>query len=381
MANPTQNGSAHAQAVGGATEADTSAPEDADATLPASVDWDSADEGNPYSPDNGFDEAFAALEAAEQARAGDAASGEAASGEAETEGRSGAESQAAEAGAETADTGEDLADPDAAETAGEAAGDESAEATEGIDFSALSSQLGTHVKGAEQLVEHVQGLQERADGLAHLEQLVTTNEAFGKFTAALVEGKSPEEAALGAIDGLTRQAPDPDVDPDGYADFRADRARQEERAKFQEQSAQEQQRTQQRGAKAVERAFNAFSERMDGASEGFDKQAFAQQYLSLTQIDPQTGRFRPDAFEVIHKGLHHDRLVKEAVEAARKEGITKGVRKVRDTQQDLQAPPNLTSSRREMAGAEASGEEAQKMRRFAQETLSGSNWWDEIPEN
>jgi hypothetical protein len=377
MPDPAATSKAPAQATQ-AENADTS-PEGtdfADETQPPPVDYE--EETDAFDNDNGFDAAFDAAFGSEGREATpeqaetngqterDASTGIDADGEADV--ASDEEAPPAEEPAE--DRGEET-DASEEEAAAEGPDETKASKSPGVDFDALSAELGTRVTSQEDLTEQVRSLQDRADGLTELDQMVRQNEAFGAFTAALMEGKSPQEAAADAVPGVETQAPDPDLDPEGYAEYREQQAREEERARLEEDKQQTQEQLRERGAKSFKRAFNAFVEKQD---EDFDEEAFGREYMSLTQIDPDTGRFRPDAFEIVQKGLRHDELIEQAREEARKEGFAEGVRSVKEKRGGKDAPPNLTSS------AEAPGETGEgvpdELEGLA-DTVTNENWWDQ----
>lgn len=377
----------------------TSDPDFADETMPAPIDWQQSSTSlsgdgapgqapnDPYATDNGFQAAFDAIAAQEDAPT-DSASGpgvpEAPESEGPPEGEADRQPSSEEDGTTatsdaSSDEGADTDETKAQE--GEAADtdepQESPKEAAVFDYETLSAELGTHVKTPEELLSHVQQLQDTADGLQGLHELVGSNDQFKALVTAFLEKQDPAQAALAAIPNLKQEAPDPDLDPEAYADYKTQQALKAQQTETQQKETARQKALAEKAQQSTRRAFQAFSERVAKTNEDFDAKEFASAFDSLTRPNPETGRFQKDAFDVVYRGLHHDELVAAAVEKARKDAFAEGARKVTSTQKNLKAPPNLNGSRQ---GADSLTDREQEQLGELQDLgrlVQTTNYWEQ----
>lgn len=306
--------------------ADTGASEAAGFGAPETAEtWD-----NPY--DSGMDEALDLL--------GQMGSGTEADAPLAAE----AEAVAPEVDQDTTETDEVEAEaPETAEAVAEA--DEVEEAAE-PNVDALSAAFkdlfpGRVVETVDDAREVMESYQERLNLLDQFDGVVSGDETLTAYLQDRIKGVSPTEAARKHFAALAA-VPDPDEDPQGYAEFRAEQARAEERAKYEGQQQSAEKQKAERRMQGEQRAIDAFAAKQ---GEDFNGERFIADVRGLLYGDPETGRVRADKFDVLHRGLNFDTLVADAVSKAEKNAFARGVRSVRDKAKQAQTPPMLTGSR------------------------------------
>jgi hypothetical protein len=211
------------------------------------------------------------------------------------------------------------------------AGEASEEPARQVDdetLRALGEKTGGQYDSLDDVAERVNRLQTERDGFHELGALMEERPDVGRYIEARLEGSSPQEAAMAAADGLTSEAPDPDIDPEGYAEYKAEQARKEERSKHSEEAAQQRQKRQKQMRRQVQRDFQAFVDRHDMDDE--EAQDFGETFSEVVQGDPKRGRTRSDMFDIVYRGLPDN--YESAIEEAREEGRVEGRNEVLEEQ-------------------------------------------------
>lgn len=179
------------------------------------------------------------------------------------------------------------------------------------------------VRTVDDAIQYAADLTQVANAYNDLEELAASTEGFPEFIQHLADGKPPHQAATEAFEGLQAVAPDPEEDPEAWMEHEVEKRlqRKMEEAGLTEEQQRKGRRTDQREQAA--RLFDRFTDERDMSQE--EAEAFLSTYRSVVMGDKATGRLRPDMFDVIYKGLHHDDLVQEAVEEARIEAKNAGI--------------------------------------------------------
>jgi len=193
---------------------------------------------------------------------------------------------------------------------------------------ALGEKTGGQYDSLDEVAERVNRLQTERDGFHELGALMEERPDVGRYIEARLEGSSPQEAAMAAADGLTSEAPDPDIDPEGYAEYKAKQARKEERSKHSEEAAQQRQKRQKQMRRQVQRDFQAFVDRHDMDEE--QAEDFGETFSEVVQGDPKRGQTRSDMFDIVYRGLPDN--YESAIEEAREEGRVEGRNEVLEEQ-------------------------------------------------
>jgi hypothetical protein len=211
------------------------------------------------------------------------------------------------------------------------AGEASEEPARQVDdetLQALGEKTGGQYDSLDDVAERVNRLQTERDGFHELGALMEERPDVGRYIEARLEGSSPQEAAMAAADGLTSEAPDPDIDPEGYAEYKAEQARKEERSKHSEEAAQQRQKRQKQMRRQVQRDFQAFVDRHDMDDE--QAEDFGETFSEVVQGDPKRGQTRSDMFDIVYRGLPDN--YESAIEEAREEGRVEGRNEVLEEQ-------------------------------------------------
>lgn len=316
-------------------------PADADATVPGPVQWDSP---NGQNPDEDFATLWNRMEQGE--KPAEAPKEEPAAPEKEPE-------------AATEPEKEEKPKEEAKEVAV-------------LDLTPFREALpGLVIEKPEDLVSIVTQLRDTKDVYDQMERLVSGDTALQTYLRLRTEGTDASVAVIEAF-GDKAQVPDKDEDPEAYANWKAEEARKEEREKAQQREIAKTKQIQERAAREAEQTLKAFTERMKEV-EGFDAKSFVRTFNALTMGD-ELGRFRQDAFDIVYKGLNHDKILAEAVKKAEGAAFARGAKSVKDKAGALPDVPNPSGSR-----ASVSTPESEEIKRFAQELTPSGNWWDNLP--
>lgn len=187
---------------------------------------------------------------------------------------------------------------------------------------------GSAVGSVDELIDQHVELNQVLNEYAALEELAAKHEGVVAFFTALKEGKTAQDAAAEAFGGLQITAPDPHEDPEGYADWKVEQDRKKREAEEAQQKAQQ---NQGRQGQIAEQATSLFEQYVKREGLGQDEATkFLAEYRTLLGGDPHTGRLRGDLFDVIYRGLHHERLVNEAIDEAKIEGRNEGIDEVKN---------------------------------------------------
>lgn len=165
-----------------------------------------------------------------------------------------------------------------------------------------------------------------------LEVISADNPAIPKMFNLMVDGKSFEEAVEEATEGrLVRTGPDRDEDPEAWMEEQIQREVNRRVEEKEEQLKEEHLGTRKERVASLKDQADAHYKRFAKEKELSPEQEdqFLDEYRVLFAGDPATGRLRPDMFHIIWRGLHHDRLVEEAIEEARVDGKNEGIEEAR----------------------------------------------------
>jgi hypothetical protein len=233
---------------------------------------------------------------------------------------------------------DDTADADT-EAGGETdaeAGDEStpdADPDEGDDrqgrrdewLGRVQEETGIQAESTDELTEQVNRLKTQNEGFHELQQIVESNAGFQKMLSEMAGGKTPAEAAA-ALDGVTTEAPDPNENPEAYAEWKAaQKMKEKEQQREQEQQSDRQQKIQ-REKRRLESEFENVVENNDLSDD--QAQALGETLARLTVSQPGAS-LRAKDLETLRKGMQHDEIVEQKIEEARKEEREKVLAKVR----------------------------------------------------
>ncbi|HEX7070996.1 MAG TPA: hypothetical protein VF190_09330, partial [Rhodothermales bacterium] len=168
--------------------------------------------------------------------------------------------------------------PDAAETAAEeapaeqpiaaeAAGETQEDVAEtppapALDFSRFEAEMpGAVIDSEDALLEHVRAYRESHEVLARYEELAQKSPALQTYVEALSKGMDERVAAITAFGDLAK-VPDPDEDPEAYAEWKAEQKAARVRAEYEASERTREQQRVERVANEAQQAFTAAVKRL-----------------------------------------------------------------------------------------------------------------------
>jgi hypothetical protein len=181
-----------------------------------------------------------------------------------------------------------------------------------LDAERFAEETGINAETPEEAADAVNRLKKQNAGYRELEQIVQQNPGFQQMVAELADGKTVAEAAA-ALDGVQIEAPDPNENPEAYAEWKAEQKMSEQEIKQQATQQQERRRQVQQKEERMREEFNSLVERHDLSDD--QAQTIGETLARLTVTKPGA-QFRAKDLEVLRKGLNYDK----AIEAARQEG-------------------------------------------------------------
>lgn len=250
----------------------------------------------------------------------------------ERSGAPGEEGAEAEATDDEADADEARADDaDAPDSPDDEAGEAAEEKIEGAEEGEpLPSQMQERVASLypERVIETQEDLEaairddrEAAETLDHLDALVAEDDHLARYLELRVQEKLDNRAAaMRAMKELV-EAPDPDEDPEAYADWKAERKLQEQRQQERKEREQQLSEAEERAQRQSVKSFKALKQKRDMSDEELD--VFRRRVNTLLFGDDR-GRVPPHQAEILYRGMHFDELVEERVEKAREEARREG---------------------------------------------------------
>jgi hypothetical protein len=291
----------------------------------------------------------------------------------------------------------DSADDDLeAEPTGEQEADPEEEAPPpAFDLSVFDDALipGAAVDSVDDVVEHMRSYRQSHEVLETFEKVVSADTALQNYLKAIQGGTDQRIAAQEAFGSLT-SAPDPDEDPEAYADWKANKAVMEEKRKAEAKSAEQTQKQQQEISKQVYGHFEATVKRLDLDSDQAER--LRSTFRSITQGDPVTGKYPPRAFDLLYHGMQYGQVQSEIksvtaqaekgnlkglaadksdhplvaeVKTALRTAFTEGAKAPSKRRRDVGSVPDPTGSRK------PSGSDNKELSDLAS-SLKKDNWWD-----
>lgn len=269
-----------------------------------------------------------------------------------------------------------------------------------VDFSLLREMLPESViESEEDARTHIERLRTSDQAMQVFESLAEGDDALVAYIELRKQGKTPRLAAIEAFAELT-EVPDPDEDPEEYADWKAEQAVKAEREKHANEQRSRTEKEAKERAKAAQQVFDASMKRNGWTEDHAERIALA--FQQMTAGDPNTGRFRGDTFEIVDKGLRYDDTVKaiesvvssvtkigakaaedaegdseltKSVKAAIRSAFAAGVKRVRDAEAGIRSGVNLVGSRK--AGRDLSAHEKELRdlgRSFEKQGVIDQSW-------
>ena len=264
-----------------------------------------------------------------------------------------------------------------------------------LDLSVFEDALipGSTVGSVEDVVEHLRSYRDSHETLEQFEAVVGADEALQSYLKDIQAGVDRRVAAASAFGDLTT-APDPDEDPEAYADWKANKAVIEERKRTEAKESERAQKQREAAAKQLVSNFKGTQERL-GLDESETQRLFSF-WKSMTEGDPVTGKHPARAFDVIYRGMQYadveaqintavskaergdlkalaaeksDHPMVAKVKTALRSAFTEGAKAPGKRRKDVETTPDLAGSRR------PSGSENKELSEFAS-SLKTENWWD-----
>lgn len=174
----------------------------------------------------------------------------------------------------------------------------------------FSEKTGINVDDPDEAAEAVNELKNKVLGYQGLEEVINENPGFQQMIAEMADGKTPAEAAA-ALDGVQTEAPDPNENPEAYAEWLA---AQKEKQKEQEKQGEVQQ-TMQRQKQRMEQELQAVAER----HEDLQYEDVARMVAQVSPLAPQVD-INPEMIDRLAKA----RNLEERIEEERKDAYQKG---------------------------------------------------------
>jgi len=232
-----------------------------------------------------------------------------------------ADSESGEDTPEDAGADTDDAPEDAEENPEDEGGEESREEQrqEWLNAGKFAEETGINAENPEEAIQQVNQMKDELAGYSELGQIIQQNDGLQTMIAEMAEGKTPAEAAT-ALDGVQTEAPDPNENPEAYAEWLAAQKQKEQQTQQHKKRQQQRQREIQRKQKRMEEEFENLVDRHDMSDQ--EAQELGETLARLTVTKPDAS-FSAKNLEVLRKGLHHDRLIEEARKEERKKVLDK----------------------------------------------------------
>jgi hypothetical protein len=179
-----------------------------------------------------------------------------------------------------------------------------------MDAERFSEKTGINVDDPDEAAEAVNELKNKVLGYQGLEEVIDENPSFQQMIAEMADGKTPAEAAA-ALDGVQTQAPDPNENPEAYAEWLA---AQKEKEKQEEQQGEQRQKME-RQRQRMEQELQAVAER----HEDLAYEDVARMVAQVSPLAPQVD-INPEMIGRLAKARNFD----QRIEQARKEGYEEG---------------------------------------------------------
>jgi len=217
------------------------------------------------------------------------------------------------------DEGGDPQDESPADESGDDAGEEGRDTTAIPDLTDLLPE-GAVVETIDDLRTHISLMADSHKALSLFNDLVEGDAALKSYLEMRQAGKDSRFAASEAFSSLV-EAPDPDLDPEGYADWVSERKLADAERKRSEQADSEKNDLLKSIADQAHKALAATVQKYGLDDDQAD--VLASKFRSIARGDLQTGKFPKDAFDVIYNGMAFEQTksgvdaVVKAVESGR----------------------------------------------------------------
>lgn len=215
------------------------------------------------------------------------------------------------------------------------------------------------INDEDDLLDTVEQMYEARQNLQFFDQLVSQDPNLQNYIQQVVDGTDPRMAAVEAFGDLT-EAPDPEEDPEAYAEWRENRARQQERQKMETEEEKQQRKRMEAVRESAQKQFETFAQQVREQDEDFDPDQFRRTMLSIMMGDPESGRYPRQAFRVVYRGMKFEDAVEQAREEAYRKGRNDAFEEVDEqSKRGAAATPNLnaTSSRTTSEESTTTGDE------------------------
>jgi len=212
---------------------------------------------------------------------------------------------------------------DEAETAGGEDADRQARREEWLGQ--VQEETGIQAESTDELAEEVNRLKTQNEGFHELEQIVESNPGFQQMLSEMADGKTVAEAAA-ALDGVSTEAPDPNENPEAYADWKAAQKMKEREMEQEREQQSERQQKIQREQRRMQAEFENVVENNDLSDD--QAQALGETLARLTVTQPGA-QLRAKDLETLRKGMQFDQAVEQAREDAYQKGREEALQEVR----------------------------------------------------
>jgi hypothetical protein len=190
----------------------------------------------------------------------------------------------------------------------------------------VAEEAGVQADDPSELASEISQMKNELAGYQELQQIVRDQPGFQRMLSEMAQGKTVAEAAA-ALDGVTTKAPDPEENPEEYAEWKAAQRLKEQQAQEERSQRSERQQQVQQKQRRMQEEFEGVVERNDLSDEAAQKMGETIARLTATKPDAQV---RAKDFEVVRKGLRFEKAVEEAREDGREEGREEALQQVRD---------------------------------------------------
>ena len=190
----------------------------------------------------------------------------------------------------------------------------------------IAEEAGVQADDPSELASEISQMKNELAGYQELQQIVRDQPGFQRMLSEMAQGKTVTEAAA-ALDGVTTQAPDPEENPEEYAEWKAAQRLKEQQAQEEQSERSERQQHIQQKQRRMQQEFEGVVERNNLSDQAAQEMGETIARLTATKPDAQV---RAKDFEVVRKGLSFDEAVEQARKEGRKEGREEALEQVRE---------------------------------------------------
>jgi tRNA splicing endonuclease len=188
----------------------------------------------------------------------------------------------------------------------------------------------TVIETKEDLSTRLEEARRKEQMVAVMDRLAEQDPALAEYVELRVqEEASHREAAFAAFEDVL-SAPDPEQNPEAYADWKLEREKAQERQQQDAEQADQIEQTEQRVQDQMARSLKAARQQLGLGEEQFDR--FVREVQRYTAGD-ERGNVPSDFGRRMYIALHAEGILQSAREKARQEGRTEGRQEARSEQQ------------------------------------------------